>query len=104
MLAGGAKTVFIIFYFISFLFVNYINLAVPVAVAEYIDYNCLGQYTAWRMALFTLGVSLGGLVVPILLNSVGGFVTLLICGITMLPCGIGYYIFEKNRRKKQYKF
>ena len=99
MLLGGTKTVFIIFYFISFLFVNYINIAVPVVVAEYIDYNCLGQYTAWRMALFTLGVSLGGFVVPLLLNSIGGFGTLLVSGITMLPCGIGYYIFEKNKRK-----
>lgn len=96
MLLGGTKTVFVICYFIAYWFMAYINVAIPVVVAERIEYNCLGQYTAWRMALYTLGISVGGVLVPTLLNAVNGFGTLLIGGISMLPCGIGYFLFEKN--------
>ncbi len=98
MTAGNTKTLFALFYFITFFFNNYISYAVPVIVAEHIDYNCLGQYTAWRMGLFTLGVSVGGAIVPFLLEAVGATTTLLIGGLAMLPCGIGYYIFEKRQR------
>ena len=96
MIAGGNKTIFAFFYFIAFIFTNYINVAVPVIVAEHIDYDCLGQYTAWRMALYTLGISTGGFVVPLALKTIGGIGTLILGGITVLPCGIGYYIFERK--------
>lgn len=99
MLLGNSKILFLGFYFIVFFFLNYIAYGVPVIVAEHIDYNCLGQYTAWRMGLFTLGVALGGALVPVLLKFVGGMATLAICGAAMLPCGIGYYIFEKSKAK-----
>ena len=69
---------------------------VPVLVANRIDYRCLGQYTAWRMGLFTLGVALGGACVPALLQWIGPTGTLIVCGVTLLPCGIGYYRFEKD--------
>ncbi len=101
MTAGGSVKAFIGLYFVAFFFVNYINHAVPVIVAENIDYNCLGQYTAWRMALHTAGVSIGGALVPILLDALGGTGTLLISGITMLPCGVGYYIFDRQNRKNR---
>ncbi len=88
--------VFLIIYFFAYFLMNHITIAVPVLVANRIEYTCLGQYTAWRMALHTLGMALGGMCVPFLLDSIGAFGTLLVCGITMLPCGIGYHVFEKN--------
>lgn len=94
--AGGSKTMFIVFYFIAYLFFNFINNAIPVVVALHIDYNCLGQFTAWRMGIYTLGTAIGGACVPILLKWFGSFNTLLIAGITMLVCGVGYYIFDKK--------
>ena len=94
--AGGSKTLFIVFYFIAYLFFNFINNAIPVMVALHIDYNCLGQFTAWRMGIYTLGTAIGGACVPILLKWLGSFNTLLIAGITMLVCGVGYYIFDKK--------
>lgn len=88
--------VFLSVYFAAYFLMNHISIAVPVLVANRIEYNCLGQYTAWRMALHTLGTALGGFCVPLLLEWVGAGGTLLVCGITMLPCGIGYYLFEKQ--------
>ena len=84
----------------GFFFNNYISYGVPVIVAENIDYNCLGQYTAWRMALFTGGVAIGGVLVPILLELIGGSGTLLVSGLAMLPCGVGYYLFDRQCKKK----
>jgi len=74
----------------------YISYAAPVIIAEKIDYGCLGQYSAWRMGLTTLGTSLGSALVPILLEWVGAGGVLLFGGISMLPFGIGYYLFEKR--------
>ena len=99
MVFGGTKAVFAVFYFIAFFFNTYICYSVPTIVAENIDYNCLGQYTAWRNALFTLGIAVGGAMVPFLLSFVGGIGTLIVGGIAMLPCGIGYYIFENSQKK-----
>ncbi len=100
MTISKSSLMFAVFYFLGFFFINCITHAVPVIVAENIDYNCIGQYTAWRMSLYTGGVAIGGALVPIMLKSVGGTLTLLICGIIMLPCGIGYYLFERQCRKK----
>ena len=100
MTISKSSLMFALFYFLAFFFINYISNAVPVIVAENIDYECIGQYTAWRMALYTGGIAIGGALVPILLNFVGGTLTLLICAILMLPCGIGYYLFERQCRKK----
>lgn len=98
MVLTGIKSIFYILYFVIFLFVNYISISIPVLVAEKIDYNCLGQYTAWRMALFTFGIGAGGVVVPLLLKYVGAIGTLVVCGIAVLPCGIGYYMFERQSK------
>ncbi|MBQ4120133.1 MAG: hypothetical protein IJD45_07075 [Clostridia bacterium] len=100
MTIGQSSLMFKLFYFFGFFFINHITNAVPVIVAENVDYNCIGQYTAWRMALFTGGIAIGGALVPLLLKFVGGTLTLLICGIIMLPCGIGYYSFERQCRKE----
>lgn len=97
---GGSKTVFVIIYMLSYIFLNFVNYAVPVIVARNVDYRCLGQYTAWRMGLHTLGSALGSAAVPLLLKYTGGIGTFIIAGITLLPCGICYYLFEKNPMEK----
>ncbi len=99
MCVGNSSTVFLSLYFVAFFFMNYINYSIPVIVAEFIDYNCLGQYTAWRMGLFTLGSSVGGALVPVFLKYFGAVGTLILCGILMIPCGLGYYIFERNSKR-----
>ena len=99
--AGNCRWIFYICYFAAYFFINHINYGVPVLVASCIDYSCLGQYTAWRMALHMSGVAVGGLCVPFLLEHIGAFGTLLACGITALPSGIGYYLFEKQNLRQR---
>ncbi|MBR2338650.1 MAG: hypothetical protein IKA63_04210, partial [Clostridia bacterium] len=100
---GKSKWVFFVCYFLAYFFINHTTTGVPVLVANRIEYNCLGQYTAWRMALHTLGVAVGGACVPFLLKCVGAAGTLVVCGVTALPCGIGYYWFEKQVTKQKKK-
>lgn len=100
---GNSTWIFLACYFLAYFFINHINYAVPVLVANCIDYNCLGQYTAWRMVLHTLGVAVGGACVPFLLEYVGATGALLVCGVTAFPCGIGYYWFEKQVIKQKVK-
>ena len=101
LMTVGGQTLFVALYFLLYLFNIYISHAVPVIVAKRIDYDCLGQYTAWRMLIFNLGSSLGSALVPILLESTGAFGTLLVCGLSMLPCGIGYYLFERRYERQE---
>lgn len=98
MTVTDSKTWFYVFYFVAYFFVNYVAYSVPVLVATYVDYKCLSQYTAWRMALYTAGIAVGGALVPTLLERFGDTAVLLICGTAMLPCGIGYYIFEQKSK------
>lgn len=91
-----SKIVFYILYFIAYFFLNYMSNAIPVLVAVKIDYGSLGQYTAWRMGLNALGIALGGASVPLLLKYIGATGTLFVCGVTVLPCVLGYYFFDKK--------
>lgn len=97
MTATTSRAWFYVFYFIAYFFVNYVSYSVPVLVAKHIDYKVLSQYTAWRMALYTLGIAAGGAVVPPLLELIGHTGTLIVCGVSLLPCGIGYYLFERKK-------
>ena len=96
MLMGNNQIIFLIFYFISYFLIVYPTYAIPVMITEHIDYNCLAQYTAWRMGIYTLGVAVGGMCVPLLLGWFGGMGTLLVCSMTFIPCGLGYYLFERQ--------
>ena len=96
----GKAPLFYLFYFIAYFFINFVAYAVPVLVATHIEYSVLSQYTAWRMALFTLGTAIGSAVVPFLLNTLGATGTLIVSGVTLLPCGIGYYMFERKKYDK----
>lgn len=101
MTVSGSKIWFYIFYFLAYFFVNYVAYSVPVLVSTYIDYKCLSQYTAWRMALYTLGIAVGGALVPFLMKHLGATGSLIVCAVTLLPCGIGYYLFEKASLKNK---
>ena len=96
MMIGKSKFVFLAFYAVAYFFMIAMGNGIPVLVAERIDYNCLGQFTAWRMGVFALGAALGGALVPILLNLTGALVTLTIAGLTIFVCGLGYYLFDKS--------
>ena len=91
MLFGNSKTMFLCFYLLSGIAMNFINCSVPVAVTKLVDYNYMGQYSAWRMMLHTLGIALGSGITVFMLNIFGGILTLAISGLLQLASSISYY-------------
>lgn len=96
MLVGHSGVMFLSMYAIAYFFVNIINCGVPVIVAKHVNYNYVGQYSAWRMAIHALGTAVGGTIVVYLLDYCGGYITMGICGGLLLICVICYYLLEKR--------
>ena len=89
-------------WFLSVYFVMYFaqiltSYDIPVAVTKFVSYEYIGQYSAWRMMLLTLGQAIGSSVTPLLLSGVGGISTMIFAGVCLLICFVSYYIFvQKN--------
>lgn len=97
ILVGHSGVVFLSVYAIAYFFVNIINCGVPFIVAKHVNYNYIGEYTAWRMAMHALGTAAGGAAVVYLLDYCGGYITMWICGFLLLICVVCYYLFEKRK-------
>lgn len=93
---GNSQNMFLGIYLITFLFYVIVNYAIPVLIARRIDYRCIGQYSAWRMVIHMGGTAVGNALVPILLKTVGGTGSLIVCGILLVLCTFYYYRFEKQ--------
>lgn len=100
MLAGKSSAVFFTVYLIVSLFKNFIDYGVPTAVTKIVDYRCIGQYSAWRMVLHTLGTALGGIAVPYMIDIFGALMTLIIAGIFQVISGFVYYWYTNIYVKK----
>lgn len=88
--------IFYVCYFISWMLNTTYGIAIPVMVYNKISPNIVGKYSAWRMLIFTLGSAIPGFVLNYLMDKIGTFFVLLICGILFLICAVGYIIFLKN--------
>ena len=77
---------------------TYIGSLIPVQLVEY---EHMGNYSAWHQAIFVISSALSSALVPFMLNSVGGITTLFVCGISMLMSSIGYYIYIEKKHIPQ---
>jgi len=101
MLIGRSTAVFLACYAVGYLAVNVLSVAVPVLVTELIDYEVIGQYTAWRMMLLTVGSAIGGFLAIPMSKALGGVPTLTLAGLMFLITGIGYYGYERKTLKHE---
>lgn len=90
---------YLAFYGVVYFCISVVNMAVPVLVADIIDYQIAGQYNGWRMLLHSAGNLSASSLCVILLKGIGAFGTLTLAGLCQLGCGIYYYIYC-NRHKK----
>ncbi len=97
MFVGNSKIVFFAVFFVANIAYNFIAYGVPTAVTKIVHYSCIGQYSAWRMVVHTLGVAIGGAVVTYVMELFGVYMTLIIAGLCQVVCGIAYYILMKNK-------
>lgn len=99
MLVGKSVTVFCVMYVIVHFAYTLINYAVPVMVTEMVDYEYIGQYSAWRMLLHTGGTAAAGFVATYMLEWFGGIPTLMIAGGAQLLSGAVYYLYNRETQK-----
>jgi hypothetical protein len=99
MVLRGKTIDYLVFYTIVYFFITIINYAVPVTVTKIADYDIIGQYSAGRMLLNTLGTSIAGLVCVWLFERIGVLVTITLSGGLQLLSGVGYYVYLKHYQK-----
>ena len=96
LIAGKSKPVFFTVYFLLNIVWNFVNYGVPVAVTKMVDYRYIGQYSAWRMLLHTLGTAIGGGCMTFMLGAFGGTATLIFAGLCQFLSSVKYYICIKK--------
>lgn len=88
-------------WFLSLYFVMYFAQIltaydIPVAVTKFVSYEYIGQYSAWRMMLLTLGQAVGSSVTPLLLSSAGGIPTMIFASTCLTVCFVAYYVYVRK--------
>lgn len=99
MVFRGKTIDFLVFYTIVNFFITIINYAVPVTVTKIADYDMIGQYSAGRMLLNTLGTSIAGFVCVPMFELIGVVATVTLSGVLQLLSGLGYYLYLRYSLK-----
>ena len=94
---------FLIFFAVGMIFKTFIDFACPVVVTKIVDYEMIGRFSSWRMALYMAGAALAGVALVPMLETLGGEVTMLINGAGFVVTGVGYYLAGKKDMKKAEK-
>lgn len=99
MVVGKNSAVFLTIYLVVSIIKNFIDYGVPTAVTKIADYRCIGQYSAWRMVLHTLGTALGGIAVTGMISLMGTVMTLVAAGLCQALSGAVYWAYMRNFKK-----
>jgi Na+/melibiose symporter-like transporter len=97
MLVGKNLWIFLGVYALIYFLSLFMSNAVPVMVLRIVDYDTVGQYTAWRMMIHTSGTVIAGFICIPMLELFGGILTLALAGIMLVICAVSYYIIEKQK-------
>lgn len=97
VLFKNSIVVFFIVYLLLNIVITLINNGVPVFLTKHVDYEYIGQYSALRMLIHTLGTSIGSGISIFMFDNIGGIFTLIFAGLCQLVSGVGYYTVLKKR-------
>ncbi len=95
-MVGGNNITFLVMYTITYVAFHMINNAVPVGLTKVIEYEVIGQFSAWRMACFSLGTAVAGMVAIPLIDSFGGEIVMVIAGIFQVISSVVYFGYMKK--------
>lgn len=96
-MVSGGSTIFLVMYTITYVAFHIINNAVPVGLTKVIDYEIIGQFSAWRMACFSLGTAIAGMIAIPLIDAIGGTAVMMLAGIFQLvSSGIYFWYMKKS--------
>ena len=96
MMVFKSPVIFIILYAAGTFIRNMIDYACPVALVAIVDYEWIGQFSSWRLALYMAGGAIAGVVLIPMLELFGGVTTMAVNALAFFIMGIGYYICTKR--------
>ena len=96
MTAFSSTVTFLLFYGIAFFFRVFVDYGIPVAVTRIVQYETMGQYSAGRMLLNSLGTMLAGFLCVPMFRLFGVNITMVISAAMQLITGISYYTYMKK--------
>ncbi len=95
-MVGGNSTTFLVMYTITYVAFHLINNAVPVGLTKVIEYEVIGQFSAWRMACFSLGTAIAGMIAIPLIDAIGGVAVMFSAGIfQVISSGVYFWYMKK---------
>ena len=97
MLVSGSSGGFLVFYGVTFFFVNIVDYCVPVAVTKIVDYDMAGVYSGGRMLLHTAGSSLAGALCIPMLRFFGVLPAAITVSVMYLLFGAGYAYYLRKQ-------
>ncbi|MDO4488193.1 MAG: MFS transporter [Eubacteriales bacterium] len=99
ILVGRNTLLFLVIFAIGTCFKTFIDYVCPVIITQVVDYEIIGQFSAWRVALYMLGAAVAGVVLIPMLDGLGGEITMLINGLGFLYMGFVYFAEGKRAAK-----
>lgn len=96
MTVFSTTATFLVFYSIACFFRVFVDYGIPVAVTRIANYENMGQYSAGRMLLNSLGTMLSGFLCVPMFRLLGVNTTMVISAVMQLITGIAYYTYMKK--------
>lgn len=91
MVMGQSLILFYAMYLLANFFVNFINYAVPTAIVEMVSYKYIGQYTSWRMLVYTLGAAVANATMTGVMEGIGVLGLMIAAAMCQVISGIVYW-------------
>ncbi|MCL2519039.1 MAG: hypothetical protein FWF15_10795 [Oscillospiraceae bacterium] len=95
-LSSNSIIIYIAGYFIAYLGIMIISLAIPYRVYEIIPFEIAGIYNSWRMILMTAGITFSTVATGFAIKFVPSYVIFIIAIVCQLYCGIIYFLYNKK--------
>lgn len=98
MMFTKSPVVYLLLYAAGTLFRDFVDYACPVAITYIVDYEVMGQFSSWRLALYMGGGALAGVALVPMLEHLGGPLTMMINGAAFVVMGLGYFLMMREKR------
>lgn len=100
---GGNVKFFLCMYVAAFFLKTIFEYISPVAIVPILDYEIVGQFTAWRLSLYLAGIALSGVLAIPMVDAMGVIPAMITNGLCFALSGVAYYVVVKSLLKEKQK-
>ena len=98
---AGNVTLFLCIYAVAFFLKTIFEFVSPVSIVPIVDYNVIGQYSAWRVALYLIGVAVSGVLTIPMVDLMGIYPAMIANGLCFTLSGVSYHFVVKALLKNK---